>query len=462
MRKYIFIAFAIHFLFYISSAHCFFRELVRENALSITMQALAVHKVQNLQEGFLAGTQIKTAQGLRPIELIKLHDIIVGIDHKGQQFQRAVQHIEKKHVEHYVRISIGDQLINAAPDQKFYCPQDSSWIAAKDLTPNHVLLMDEPAHSRLSLIEHIKECAEAYTLTVDGHNLCITPYNLLVHNANVAVRALATIALDYITLARPVSVMIGDGVSLKIFQGKAYNLNSPIEEKTSKSASAAVIKEEQRSNLLQERNYYLSRKQELINLRDQFLQIKKDIENLALQFKSFGLSVTGRVLGCLDTQLSLISNPTSEQELRLNDRQRIELSQLREHELSYIEKQIAEIQKAIGIHFDTLLRQYCLAQEKYENVLDVFRKTFRNANGDSNSTLLACFDAVETTDYYLNYLQENIKTIKLIFNYYRTSAHAQIFQETSNIQDCLNQETVILDYEKTLFQTKSRLARDES
>jgi|GEM_PF-2004599 len=426
------------------------RELTRGDALNTAIHIMALQKIH--QEGFVAGTPIKTATGHKPIELIKLHDLIIGSDLNGKNYERTVRAVEKRQVCEFVKISIGDQLICVAPDQKFYCPQEKAWIAAKDLTTSHVLLTGDPAHSRLTSIENVKESAEVYTLTVDGHNLYITPYNVLVHNACIALPAIAQITLARIILSHPVMATIGQRIPLDIFNGKVYKLLPDVTGADAFKPFASLTQQEIDNNLLQERTYYENRKFELNQLKDQFIRVKTDIERISQQFHPFGKALTGALFNQGFTQVPLLPQPTAQQELQLNDTQKSQLTQLRETDLEIREKQIEDLQIALGVHINELVEHYHETNKYLDEIIPQFNMVSRSWNYSrdfSLQTVINHYEIVLNAEQLCTTLREQISELKLIIHYYKNSPNAQVLKNTSTINELFSLEQTLTDQDNS-------------
>ncbi len=426
------------------------RELTRGDALNTAIHIMALQKIH--QEGLVAGTPVKTATGHKPIELIKLHDLIIGTDLNGKNYERTVRAVEKRQVCEYVKISIGDQLICVAPDQKFYCPQEKAWIAAKDLTTSHVLLTGDPAHSRLKSIEKVRESAEVYTLTVDGHNLYITPYNVLVHNACLALPALAQITLARIILFHPITATIGERIPLNIFNAKVYNVLPNVMSPDALKPFASLTQQEIDNNLLQERTYYQNRKFELAQLKEQFIRVKTDIEVISRQFHPLGKALTAGLLNQVITEAPLLPQPTAQQELQLNDTQKNELTQLREKDLEIHEKQIEDLQIAIGVHIDELVRQYNETNKYLDEIIPQFNMVSRSWNYSrdfSLQTVINHYEIVLNAEQIYTTLREQISELKLIIHHYKNSPKAQVLKNTSNINELFSLEQTLTDQDNS-------------
>src|SRR5882724_10080316 len=76
-------------------------------------------------EGFVADTLVNMQKGYAPIQSICVGDVTIDDD--------CVIHTGQKKVECYVKISLGDCVVCAAFDQKFYVHNAQKWIVASDL-----------------------------------------------------------------------------------------------------------------------------------------------------------------------------------------------------------------------------------------------------------------------------------------------------------------------------------------
>ena len=162
--------------------------------------AQSPHIATMLQEGLFAKTLVKTPQGYTPIETFKEGVVLTGHDLEHNYVNQIVTGITKKKVSHYFKITIGNAVIYAAPQQKFYQPDSFDWIAAQDITTTTVLLKDRTDRCTIDAVERVEQEAELFCLTVEGHNFCITPYDIVVHNfAPALVVPFATVTPEAIT-----------------------------------------------------------------------------------------------------------------------------------------------------------------------------------------------------------------------------------------------------------------------
>ena len=90
-------------------------------------------------EGFLAETLVGTPYGYRYIKDLEKNDIIIGYDQYGNYQKHAIQSISQTTGDTYIKITIGDETLYAAPHQKFCIANEDLWIEAQHLTPECTL-----------------------------------------------------------------------------------------------------------------------------------------------------------------------------------------------------------------------------------------------------------------------------------------------------------------------------------
>jgi hypothetical protein len=134
-------------------------------------------------EGFVAGTLIKTPSGYTAIEKLHVGDSVICYDFKNRGVERPVTRVIKKHTDVLVQLTIASELISVAPDHTFYLPRERKWVAAQDLTPDHVLLSHCAELVSIDDIQVIPYGADVYDITVAGcHNFCVSQHEIHVHN----------------------------------------------------------------------------------------------------------------------------------------------------------------------------------------------------------------------------------------------------------------------------------------
>lgn len=413
------------------------------------------NKTRRLKEGFLKDTQILTAHGYRPIETIKQYDIIVGVDDQGNKVQQLVQQVKQEKVKKYIRLVFDGHIVEAAPRQRFLNATKKQWICAKQLVSKPNISINNTDNISA---ERVKKKALVYRLTVSGHQFHVTPKNILVHNASVAVAQAGRIAMQYLTLLEPIQTTLGASISLNAISDSRSKQN-PLLNQIERCINRPLAKKDYSAYKLEARDTYLRFRQELIHLRDQFVQIKIDIENYTHQFNS--LSSLNYALNSINLTLESINHPSLDQEKNFTIQQAQELQQLREFEIKGLEKQIKDLQIGIGVHFEALLNQFRDVSDRYEELSKGLTQFIDNAP-KTIPMILECFDRVVDCEFHLKKLEDHIKVIKTIFGYYKNSSHAHILRETSNINDFLNYETQISDYEKDVEDNKGWIQRVKS
>lgn len=134
------------------------------------------------QEGIFGATRVKTDKGHCTIEELKIGDLVACYDFKNKrETYSSITYADKLHLLNHIQITINNEIIQVAPEHKFYIHSINSWVKAKDLINNQELryLLDPN-------IQEVKEVAEeldVIRISVNNQqNYYITNNNLLVHN----------------------------------------------------------------------------------------------------------------------------------------------------------------------------------------------------------------------------------------------------------------------------------------
>ena len=134
---------------------------------------------------FVAGTKVKTKDGFKNIEDIKVGDYVlaIDIDTNKKEYKKVTNTIISKTDELY-NININDEVISASPKHQFYVI-DKGWIRAYDLEVGDMLVTKNGNTPITHLNHQINlDIIPIYNLTVDGiHTYLITKTEILVHNA---------------------------------------------------------------------------------------------------------------------------------------------------------------------------------------------------------------------------------------------------------------------------------------
>lgn len=134
------------------------------------------------QEGIFGATRVKTNRGYCTIEELKVGDLVVSYDFKNKkEVYSSITYADKLRVASHIQIIINSEIIQVAPEHKFYIASSNSWVKAKDLinNPDLILLLDP----NIQEVKEVKEALDVIRISVnDQQNYYITNNNLLVHN----------------------------------------------------------------------------------------------------------------------------------------------------------------------------------------------------------------------------------------------------------------------------------------
>lgn len=131
-----------------------------------------------IQEGFVAGTLVKTPQGYTPIEQLQVGDTIIGYDEHIGPTGRTVLNVFRHHVQSYIRLYLDNVFYEIGSHQKLYNHENNTWVQVNQLKPGNRL----GSNLYVIQVELIQEQIDLYAITVEHHTFCITKKDILVHN----------------------------------------------------------------------------------------------------------------------------------------------------------------------------------------------------------------------------------------------------------------------------------------
>ena len=137
----------------------------------------------NLWPGFAAGTKVKTPDGYTFIEQLQPGSIVYSITQSGDCCLSKVKKTTSYFLFRFVAISVGDDVIVAAPQQKFYDSEKNIWRKAKHLQETTFLLS---GHKKIVTIDDI-QCVDAeiefFDIQLDDeHTFFVCTQDIVVHN----------------------------------------------------------------------------------------------------------------------------------------------------------------------------------------------------------------------------------------------------------------------------------------
>jgi len=130
--------------------------------------------------GVLEGELIKTTRGLIPVEHIKVGDGLYSYNNQNNLVSSTVTHIYSTVINKIYVIELDKGILLALPHQQFYDPVARTWVYAKNITQNSILLDAQLEHHH---------CCNCYTLnsnTIKVYYLSVTqPHNFFVSKSEI-------------------------------------------------------------------------------------------------------------------------------------------------------------------------------------------------------------------------------------------------------------------------------------
>ena len=135
---------------------------------------------------FVAGTKVKTENGFKNIEDIKVGEIIYSynLDNNNLELKKVLDTIKSSTIDTY-KVTIGDKEVEMSPKHQIYII-DKGWVRAYNLKVGDKLLDINGKEVSITKIEYKKydKPIDTYNLTVEGNgNYFVTNIQVLVHNA---------------------------------------------------------------------------------------------------------------------------------------------------------------------------------------------------------------------------------------------------------------------------------------
>ena len=136
---------------------------------------------------FVKGTKVKTENGFKNIEDIKIGDKVYSynLDNNSLELKKVLNTIKSNTIDTY-KATIGGKTVEMSPKHQLYII-DKGWVRAYNLNVNDKLLDVNGKQVSISKIEYIKYDSpiDTYNLTIEGNNnYFVTDIQVLVHNAD--------------------------------------------------------------------------------------------------------------------------------------------------------------------------------------------------------------------------------------------------------------------------------------
>ena len=135
---------------------------------------------------FVAGTKVKTENGYKNIEDIKIGEKVYSynLDTNELELKEVIDTIESSTIDTY-KMTVGDKFVEMSPRHQIYII-DKGWTRAYDVKSGDMMLSINGEKIEITNIEYKKydEPIKTYNLTVEGNsNYFVTDIQVLVHNA---------------------------------------------------------------------------------------------------------------------------------------------------------------------------------------------------------------------------------------------------------------------------------------
>lgn len=327
---------------------------------------------ERAEEGFLAGTLIKTVDGYIPIEQLVEGDVLASVYvDQGVDFPCANQivYVKQSNVTQYVQLQIGSEIVSVASRQQFYL-LDGALKSACDLKVGDVL-----SDGNCVLVKQtVNDSCVSYSLCTKQHSFFIYP-NIYVHNFDVAtISASGALVLGVIEVLNPITLLVGAMVPLavyvlQLFQSQVLSTYEFDEQDDDLSDSRIALKSLE--VLRQTRNYYDTKRKALINIYQDLIKIKND---LAVFIQPNYLNALNFSNGFLQQFQPVVLNFTTlpdishEAALSLADKEK--LIKIRDVELEKLQQEILDVHLILAFHVSEIIEKRDQAKQELNSVVD--------------------------------------------------------------------------------------------
>jgi hypothetical protein len=152
---------------------------MKQTTFLLSFLLFSFHAIVAQQEGFVAGTLVKTPNGYTPIEQLQAGNTVIGYDQQTGYTERKVLNVIQQEASYYVKLSLSNITCSIGTHQKFYLSHHNAWAQARHLKPGDLLSSN---NNYVTQVENIQSPISLYALTVELHSFCVTPADILVHN----------------------------------------------------------------------------------------------------------------------------------------------------------------------------------------------------------------------------------------------------------------------------------------
>ncbi len=381
------------------------------------------------QEGFIAGTLIKTLHGDVPIEELCIGDMVIGYDNDTGYVERVIISTSRNFASQHIRVGFNNTIYDVGSHQRFYDFSDNKWISAEQIVANN---------NGQSQIIH--EDTTLYLLTVEGETFCLAPDGIVAHN----VAAIAPIAMMGSLVAyNPVSLTIGAAIALACIARKSYEFFN----NCSPEIFDAYLSGQSIPGLITERDYYYSRKDELRKILNEFEQIIQGLQRISVSRQS-NAALTCALLGSVKYVPSIsIAEPSFSQEINYTDAQKKFLRRQREADLIHMEQEIIKMQLTLMLHLNELIgRRNRTLTELIEEMRNAKHGTkqwssaIKISDINNPNALAIQYEKAIYVEQLIRDVQIQCAELALVMSYYKSVSNNSLMRKTTNIFSILPSE----------------------
>lgn len=388
------------------------------------------------EEGLCAGTLVSTPYGFTPIEALKIDDLV--LDHSLQP--KKIIAVARRLVNRCIQIKMSDHAFSVGYGNKILlsCGQ---WVDAGTCAP-HCYLRCLDTHAHYARCAWVEEPTWLYQVGVEGNTFCIAPYNMVVHNADIAIACSGMLFLEFVAYTNPVIALIG---ATACFSHIAYRAYQVYQERTKDTDSDDEDSSEIEALFLAERFYYEQRKQELITIHNELHEIYRGITIIKELFHPQASTFSSQFLSAVNAPYkdASIFDISMSAELKLSDAQRIVLRKAREQDLLLREQKIQQLHATLVVHFNQSIQHVNDAFDLFNSVLPDINNATVVWNNNTEGTLT---DQIASAFYEKSLVQEclvlqikrAVTELKLVVMYYQKHISCDSLKLTTSLMDQLN------------------------
>lgn len=369
-------------------------------------------------EGFVKNSLIKVPSGYKKIQDLEIGDVIYGSDNH----EKIVVDTFEQQAPQFVRLTKNNEIIHVACHQKFYLPQQNSWIAAQDITPSDIVLSTDNQHISFDAIEIINQDIDLHCLTVQDHLFKVSSQDILVHNMAVLTPQILTFIC--VELWQPAVCILAASVSLK-----NISTYSPFKE-----INGVITYQPSQEKLSFDYKHITleSAKKELTTIYNALKAINYKLDD---QKKLLDFTPTKH------NNVPSLTNITAQSEGELNTEARKVLTEYRQEKLEKLEEDICNLQIKIGLCVDECIYRKNLNIQFYndfrEQETDPFYSTGQLHPNHPYALVRKYYEHSLIDDMLMSEIEDRMREVESIIKIFEKCNKNSVIAKTTNILSLL-------------------------